>query len=149
MSKVMFIKCSVKGCESKAFPIDLSLEDRPTKCPICDPDTHKKAKREMNEKKKIDNSGRKLDAGRVISLEEGMNSGQGVQEHNHNMSLDGEGVEVDTDLSNVGQGNNLPSGMEIPTISAAEAEAQAVAKLTPGQKAARTRKINIAKNANK
>ena len=129
----MFIKCSVEGCKSKPFPIDLGAEEKPTKCPACDPDAHKKAKRELNEKSKINNSGKKLDAGRVISLEEG-----GLQ-------LSGEGVEVDVPLNPDAGINAQLKGLKIPVISAAEAEAQAVAKLTPGQKAARTRKLNAAK----
>jgi len=120
------------------------MEVKPTKCPVCDPASHKALKREKNEKHKVDNKG-KLDAGKVISLEAGLRNAPEVQEHNFNLDLNGEGVEVPTDLSGVGNATNLPTGMAIPKISAAEAEAQAVAKLTPGQKAARTRKLNATK----
>ena len=129
MSKVIFIRCEVKGCESKSYPVDFVNLERLAKCPICDPDAHTLVKKQKQQAKMVSNKPKRqggLDAGRVQSLDAGAGA---LKEAGVNLEngIDGLGVEVDvTPEAQVEV--PLTRGLKIPKITKAQAVKQAKGK---------------------
>ena len=127
MSKVIFVKCSVEGCEFRSYPVEEKDLELLTKCPNCDPDAHsliRKAKQQANMiSNKAKSQGKTLDAGKVQSLDDGAAAlkAAGV---NLEDGADGLGVEVE----HTPETPVVPAsvgGLKIPKITVAQAKAQA------------------------
>jgi len=112
MSRVIFIQCSNKDCDHKPYPVDEYNLDMLTKCPNCDPVSHRRANRAKQELRKLSNEpkGQRLDVGKVQSLEDG-----GL------MLDDLPGEEIETEPEKY----VAPETAEIPVITAKQAKAQA------------------------
>ncbi len=104
------MRCSLKSCKYKAYPIDVKDAKELTKCPQCDPKGHKKVRQAANQARMTTNSPKsQLDVGKVLKLDD-------AEVGNVPGLTDSPGVEVDYTPTPSEAGSKL----EIPVASSAD-----------------------------